>query len=202
MARERWTDAAGGAWAWLSGLLLGLALAWLPRWLSVSSAELSRAATEAAKFALVGALWGCTNPFLERGARRARDDSAASAPPSKASGLAAVAAVLSRWRFLLPLALNQLGSALFTLLLGSADMSLAVPLANSLAFVFTALTAWALGEPPTARASGEARTLCRHDGRRRARRDGRCPLLRQPRRDLSASRATLESEMLNATGCQ
>ena len=52
----------------------------------------------------------------------------------------------SRKLFLCIFALNQLGSALYAMLLGTLDLSLAVPLCNSLTFVVTAVTGYLLGE--------------------------------------------------------
>mmetsp|Transcript_5575 Transcript_5575/g.5498 ORF Transcript_5575/g.5498 Transcript_5575/m.5498 type:complete len:97 (-) Transcript_5575:57-347(-) len=48
--------------------------------------------------------------------------------------------LLGRWRFLLAYAVNQSGSIGYYYLLGSHDLSIAVPAANSLSFGFTALT--------------------------------------------------------------
>lgn len=48
--------------------------------------------------------------------------------------------------------LNQLGSVIYFLTLQSVNLSLAVPVANSLTFVFTALSGWILKEQtPTRR---------------------------------------------------
>ena len=82
---------------------------------------------------LVGALWGTTNVFLRKGAGKTNDS---------------LTSTLTNWRFLLPFAANQSGSALYLLLLGSegADVSLALPVCNSLTFVFTAVTGHLLGE--------------------------------------------------------
>ena len=84
---------------------------------------------------LVGALWGTTNVFLRKGAGDTNDS---------------LASTLTNWRFLLPFAANQSGSALYFYLLGSqgADVSLALPVCNSLTFVFTAATGHLLGERP------------------------------------------------------
>lgn len=46
------------------------------------------------------------------------------------------------------MALNQMGSVLYFLTLQRADLSLSVPVANSLTFVFTALSGYILGEQP------------------------------------------------------
>ncbi|NXC43183.1 TM234 protein, partial [Penelope pileata] len=47
---------------------------------------------------------------------------------------------------MVPFLLNQCGSLLFYLTLASTDLSLAVPLCNSLALIFTLLTGRILGE--------------------------------------------------------
>ncbi|KAK3710164.1 hypothetical protein QZH41_010554, partial [Actinostola sp. cb2023] len=48
--------------------------------------------------------------------------------------------------YMIPFLLNQSGSVLFYLTLASADLSLAVPITNSLTFLFTILTGKLLGE--------------------------------------------------------
>ncbi|XP_040507738.1 transmembrane protein 234 isoform X1 [Gallus gallus] len=55
---------------------------------------------------------------------------------------------LSLWRprYMVPFLLNQCGSLLFYLTLASAELSLAVPLCNSLALVVTLVTGRILGE--------------------------------------------------------
>lgn len=49
------------------------------------------------------------------------------------------------------MALNQLGSVVYFLTLPNVDLSLAVPVANSLTFVFTGLCGWLLGEKPASK---------------------------------------------------
>ncbi|XP_023796714.1 transmembrane protein 234, partial [Cyanistes caeruleus] len=49
-------------------------------------------------------------------------------------------------KYLLPFLLNQAGSLLFYLTLASTDLSLAVPLCNSLALIVTLVTGKILGE--------------------------------------------------------
>ncbi|GAX15141.1 hypothetical protein FisN_12Lu367 [Fistulifera solaris] len=84
---------------------------------------------------LVGALWGCTNPLMRQGSATAQQSS-----------------VLSKWlhvRVWLPYAVNQSGSLLFYYTLGHSDLSLAVPICNGLALVFSILTSYWIGEPMT-----------------------------------------------------
>ncbi|KAF0699509.1 Aste57867_9931 [Aphanomyces stellatus] len=96
-------------------------------------------------FVFVGALWGCTNPLLKQGSGEAaykrKDDS---------FGQYAYEffCTLTNWKFIIPFALNQSGSVAFVYFLGSADISMAVPICNSFTFVFTALTSRLLGERP------------------------------------------------------
>jgi multidrug transporter EmrE-like cation transporter len=67
-----------------------------------------------------------------------------------AGGIAATLRQLGRtlanWRFSIPFLVNQSGSILNNFLLGSLEVSIVVPLVNSLGLVFTALTARLLGE--------------------------------------------------------
>jgi drug/metabolite transporter (DMT)-like permease len=103
-------------------------------------------------FALVGALWGCTNPLLKEGSSDSVDEAARAGEKNTeqrgflARQLHILLGVLTNWRFVVPFALNQSGSAVYVYLLGSSDISLAVPICNSLTFVFTAITSWLLGE--------------------------------------------------------
>ena len=114
----------------------GCSLAGSPSSLLVPSMHL---ASQVAAFVLVSLLWGCTNPFLRHGSERTA--------PAKRTGRIyvdaprAVIATLSEWRFALPFAVNQLGSVLFNVLLGSARLSLAVPIVSALTAVFTGMTA-------------------------------------------------------------
>jgi hypothetical protein len=54
--------------------------------------------------------------------------------------------LIPQFQYLVPMALNQSGSVIYFLTLQSADLSLSVPVANSLTFVFTAISGWILGE--------------------------------------------------------
>eukprot|EP00611_Tribonema_gayanum_P009339 TRINITY_DN19145_c0_g1_i1.p1 TRINITY_DN19145_c0_g1~~TRINITY_DN19145_c0_g1_i1.p1 ORF type:complete len:148 (+),score=15.78 TRINITY_DN19145_c0_g1_i1:26-469(+) len=105
----------------------------------------------------VGAAWGCTNPLIRRGTaaqEHAGSGGAVDAAPhedmGQKSGLQSMAAPLRslvRIQALIPYAINQSGSLLYYWLLSTADMAVAVPACNSLALVFTTLTAAAIGEP-------------------------------------------------------
>jgi hypothetical protein len=54
----------------------------------------------------------------------------------------AVIGVLSRPAYAIPLLLNVTGSVWFFVLIGKAELSLTVPITNSLAFLFTVLGEW------------------------------------------------------------
>jgi len=56
--------------------------------------------------------------------------------------------LLCNWKFIVPFALNQLGSVLYLSFLAKTDISLTLPICNSLAFFFTALTSRMIGESP------------------------------------------------------
>lgn len=93
---------------------------------------------------VVAAIWGCTNPLLKAG----NEATATVAKSGNAVGdaLKQIAATLLNWRFSIPFLVNQSGSLVYYYLLGSTEISMAVPIVNSLTFVFTALAAAALGE--------------------------------------------------------
>jgi drug/metabolite transporter (DMT)-like permease len=91
----------------------------------------------------VGILWGATNPFIKKGSAGVEN---VKAPRSSLQLLCEVKYLACRWQYLLPFFLNQCGSVLYYITLGTSDLTLAVPVANSLTFVATALCGWAVGE--------------------------------------------------------
>ncbi|RDA92545.1 hypothetical protein CP533_4174 [Ophiocordyceps camponoti-saundersi (nom. inval.)] len=109
-------------------------------------------------FVLVGLAWGLTTPFIRRAARRRqlrqRPDSSSVAgaedepAPSPSVKKRLVSACVSVYDFVrdpsysLPLLLNLSGSVWFFLLVGRAELSLTVPIVNTLAFLFTVLGEW------------------------------------------------------------
>ncbi|KAM3582554.1 hypothetical protein VKS41_005199 [Umbelopsis sp. WA50703] len=54
--------------------------------------------------------------------------------------------LFTRWQYLLPLMINLSGSMAYYYTLGKAELSLAVPITNSVTFIFTLLTGKLLGE--------------------------------------------------------
>ncbi|KAI1332570.1 hypothetical protein F5Y16DRAFT_355962 [Xylariaceae sp. FL0255] len=105
-----------------------------------------------AGFLLVGIAWGLTTPFIRRAAKDhnppshpllARDDVKASWIKSKLFGaLFGVVDLLRNPRYAVPLLINLTGSVWFFLLIGQAELSLTVPIVNTLAFLFTVLGDW------------------------------------------------------------
>ncbi|KAH7402190.1 integral membrane protein-like protein [Phaeosphaeria sp. MPI-PUGE-AT-0046c] len=101
-------------------------------------------------FLMVSACWGFTTPFMRSAALNytPRDHPALSNPDNtwlkqKVLGIwFAVVGVLSRPAYAIPLLLNVTGSVWFFILIGEAELSLAVPITNSLAFLFTVLGEW------------------------------------------------------------
>jgi hypothetical protein len=98
---------------------------------------------QVANVVTVCVLWGCTNPFLRRGSME-NDNSQDKS--EKMTTCQWFISLWSSWQFILPFLLNQAGSAFYAILLGQMDLTLALPLCNSLAFVLTAVTGYFLGE--------------------------------------------------------
>uniref|UniRef100_A0A7S2XTA2 EamA domain-containing protein n=1 Tax=Attheya septentrionalis TaxID=420275 RepID=A0A7S2XTA2_9STRA len=106
---------------------------------------------------LVGAVWGCTNPFLRRGAveggsegSQSTDNRATPEDISQDGGrFRSILRSLSRFLRVgvwFPYALNQCGSLLYYKLLATEDLTLSVPICNALALLFSSFTSYALGE--------------------------------------------------------
>ncbi|XP_031847405.1 transmembrane protein 234 homolog [Nomia melanderi] len=92
---------------------------------------------------LVALLWGATNPYIKKGAEGLENVKASSKFKQFFKELAFL---LTNLKYIIPFVINQIGSVLYFLLLGGTDLSLAVPVTNSLTFVVTAITGWMLGE--------------------------------------------------------
>ncbi|EEH16950.1 hypothetical protein PABG_07037 [Paracoccidioides brasiliensis Pb03] len=111
-------------------------------------------------FLLVGVAWGFTTPFIRRAAVDFNARNQRRAPPQQegtedASGsscywpqrsliplLQTVADLLRTPGYSVPLLLNVSGSVWFFLLVGKHELSLTVPITNSMAFLFTVLGEW------------------------------------------------------------
>ncbi|KAK4236481.1 hypothetical protein C8A03DRAFT_35619 [Achaetomium macrosporum] len=114
-------------------------------------------------FLLVGLAWGFTTPFIRRAARdhRPRHRRPLSSSETSEDGQGtnswrswtrlkarigdaayAVLDLLRNPRYAVPLVLNLTGSVWFFLLIGQAELSLTVPVVNTLAFLFTVVGEW------------------------------------------------------------
>ncbi|KAM9243576.1 transmembrane protein 234 [Trichechus inunguis] len=92
---------------------------------------------------LVAALWGGTQPMLKRasaGLQRVHERTWAQ------QLLQEMKTLFLNTEYLMPFLLNQCGSLLYYLTLASTDLTLAVPICNSLAIVFTLIVGKLLGE--------------------------------------------------------
>ncbi|KAK1825824.1 hypothetical protein QBC39DRAFT_394652 [Podospora conica] len=103
-------------------------------------------------FLMVGIAWGLTTPFIRRAAKdhrppphpvletaRVRDSWWRSRVYGAALG---VVDLLRNPRYAVPLVVNLTGSVWFFLLIGKAELSLTVPIVNTLAFLFTVVGDW------------------------------------------------------------
>ncbi|KAI8059303.1 hypothetical protein BC940DRAFT_313974 [Gongronella butleri] len=97
-------------------------------------------------FVLVAFCWGSTNPLIKAGSSGLEQVSARYPEGGVRKLLAEWRYLLTRWQYVVPLALNLSGSVVYYYTLGKNDMSLAVPIVNSLTFVFSLLTGLLLGE--------------------------------------------------------
>ena len=108
---------------------------------------------------LVGLLWGCTNPFLRKGSVEVNKSAAVAAADTntntdddehkkKKKNPMNVWQVFRNMQLYVPFLLNQAGSVVFYFLLANSNISMAVPICNAFALVFSFLTsAFVTGEP-------------------------------------------------------
>ncbi|GBC04480.1 hypothetical protein RclHR1_00570036 [Rhizophagus clarus] len=94
-------------------------------------------------FLLVALCWGFTNPFIKQGSRGLENIKRNNWINQT---LAEIWFLITRWQYVIPLLLNLSGSIVYYYTLGQADLSLAVPITNSLTFIFTTLAANLIGE--------------------------------------------------------
>ncbi|XP_078133686.1 transmembrane protein 234 [Sander vitreus] len=98
---------------------------------------------------LVSVLWGCTNPFLKKGTEgieNVQHNNNNNNNNRLSQLLAEVKFLFLNIKYLVPFLLNQSGSLVYYYTLSTTDLSLAVPVANSLTFLCTLLTGKLLGE--------------------------------------------------------
>jgi hypothetical protein len=107
---------------------------------------------------LVGVLWGCTNPLLRKGSEEVTSSSSSSSSSSSTSLKSSKSK--GKYTFItealrsflnikvwLPYVINQSGSVVFYILLANSNISVAVPICNAIALLFSFLTSSLLGEP-------------------------------------------------------
>jgi hypothetical protein len=93
---------------------------------------------------LVGALWGCTNPFLRKGYNEISSNK-----NDNSNDQNRILQSLQNFQHLrvwIPYVLNQSGSVVYYFLLAHSDLTSSVPIANALALVFSIWTSYLLGE--------------------------------------------------------
>ncbi|ELR10726.1 hypothetical protein VC83_06282 [Pseudogymnoascus destructans] len=103
-------------------------------------------------FLLIGLAWGFTTPFIRAAARSHKPPAHPILETAAVKGSRIRSAVygaflgitdlLKNWRYAVPLVVNLTGSVWFFLLIGQAELSLTVPITNSLAFLFTVIGDW------------------------------------------------------------
>ncbi|XP_065669473.1 CDK5 and ABL1 enzyme substrate 1 isoform X5 [Hydra vulgaris] len=89
------------------------------------------------KMVTVAFLWGVTNPFLRKGSLQTNNSELTCFPCSYLKRLV----LFLNWRCLLPFALNQCGSIIYMITLGSLHLSITVPVVNGLTLLITVWTA-------------------------------------------------------------
>ena len=91
---------------------------------------------EAVGILVTALIWGVTDPLMKK----------FGSEPGIDNWLTSLIPFLSNWKYALTFCTNQLGSVTFLWTLNRTDLSLAVPVTNSLKFLFTFVTGKALGE--------------------------------------------------------
>ncbi|KAI9296997.1 transmembrane protein [Neoconidiobolus thromboides FSU 785] len=93
----------------------------------------------------VACCWGLTNPFIKLGSK-GLEDIKAHRKEWYYQTYEELKFLFTNWKYVLPLLINLSGSAVYYYTLGQADLSLAVPITNSLTLIFTLLGGKLLGE--------------------------------------------------------
>lgn len=99
---------------------------------------------------LVSGLWGCTNPFIKHAQQASaasynQEDIKSSKENVKNSiweTLLSLKRSIMNIKVMAPFLLNQMGSAVFFLLLSTEPVSIVSPVCNSMTFLFTAITSY------------------------------------------------------------
>jgi len=93
--------------------------------------------TQAVWLSIVAFLWGSTNPLLKYYSKGVESVGKKGKLPVF---IAEFLFLFSNVKYLLSFLLNQSGSILYYITLANADLTLAVPISNSLTFIFTAIS--------------------------------------------------------------
>lgn len=94
----------------------------------------------ASLYILVGVMWGCTNPFIKHAQSKAKTNASDGNDPF--SVFRTIRMFFSNPALFVPFLVNQTGSLCFYFLMATQPITVASPICNSLAFVFTALTGY------------------------------------------------------------
>ena len=99
------------------------------------------------KLVLVSMLWGITNAFMHKGTK-IKNNNVKLSDNILVRIFQQSIFFLKNWKFTLPFALNQSGSILYMWVLGDKNINIssAVPICTALTSLFTAITAYILGE--------------------------------------------------------
>lgn len=95
------------------------------------------------QFAVVGLLWGATNPLIKRGSEGI---DAIKTNTKHLRMIDEILFLITKWQYVVPFLANQSGSLLYVYALRNSELSIAVPVSNSCTFLFTTLMAVLLGE--------------------------------------------------------
>ena len=90
-------------------------------------------------YALVGILWGCSNPFIKHAQSETNSNVKSE---SKTTMWETICRLVSNPRMFVPFLINQSGSFVYYYLLSSEPVSRASPICNALTFLFTAITGY------------------------------------------------------------
>lgn len=97
---------------------------------------------------LVGILWGCTNPFIKNAQEKHNNKSLLPSSTNNNANVESKTYINTIKKFVtdpfmfLPFLLNQSGSFFYYFIISSQPISVASPICNSLAFMFTAMTGY------------------------------------------------------------
>jgi len=91
---------------------------------------------------LVGILWGCTNPFIKHAQAKHNNSLPTNHTIESKTYMNTIKKFVTDPFMFLPFLLNQSGSFFYYFIIASQPISVASPICNSLAFMFTAVTGY------------------------------------------------------------